>query len=406
MTRKPLLGNRHFSRALNRSAVLNTIKTHGPIGRAEVARRTGLSAATVTGITAELIADDLVFEKAAGDSRGGRPPILLALNPRGGFVVGLKLTETEAIAALTDLQATVIAKRTDRLAGRSPERAVNTLANAVAELVGEARIRKGKLIGVGVGVAGIVDSEHGLVRQSPYFGWQNLPLRDLLQSRVRVPVFIDNDVNTLTLAEKWFGAGQSVDNFLTVTVGRGVGLGIVVNGQFYRGATGGAGEFGHTVIDPNGPVCDCGKHGCLESFVGDPGLVRMAAEAAARGELPGPVADVPSLLALAQAGSPAEQAIFARAGEMLGRGVANLINIFNPQLVLISGEGVRSGDWLFGPMREAIARHVMPGLAGDAEIRTDSWGDDAWARGAASLVLRGLFESPVHQEPVGSSETA
>lgn len=406
MTRKPLLGNRHFSRALNRSAVLNTIKTHGPIGRAEVARRTGLSAATVTGITAELIADDLVFEKAAGDSRGGRPPILLALNPRGGFVVGLKLTETEAIAALTDLQATVIAKRTDRLAGRSPERAVNTLANAVAELVGEARIRKGKLIGVGVGVAGIVDSEHGLVRQSPYFGWQNLPLRDLLQSRVRVPVFIDNDVNTLTLAEKWFGAGQSVDNFLTVTVGRGVGLGIVVNGQFYRGATGGAGEFGHTVIDPNGPVCDCGKHGCLESFVGDPGLVRMAAEAAARGELPGPVADVQSLLALAQAGSPAAQAIFARAGEMLGRGVANLINIFNPQLVLISGEGVRSGDWLFGPMREAIARHVMPGLAGDAEIRTDSWGDDAWARGAASLVLRGLFESPVHQEPVGSSETA
>ena len=406
MTRKPLLGNRNFSRALNRSAVLNTVKTHGPIGRAEVARRTGLSAATVTGITAELIADDLVFEKAAGDSRGGRPPILLALNPRGGFVVGLKLTETEAIAALTDLQATVIAKRTDRLAGRSPERAVNTLANAVAELIGEARIRKGKLIGVGVGVAGIVDSEHGLIRQSPYFGWQNLPLRDLLQSRVRVPVFIDNDVNTLTLAEKWFGAGQSVDNFLTVTVGRGVGLGIVVNGQFYRGATGGAGEFGHTVMDPNGPVCDCGKHGCLESFVGDPGLVRMAADATARGELPGPVADAQSLLALAQAGNPAAQAIFARAGEMLGRGVANLINIFNPQLVLISGEGVRSGDWLFGPMREAIARHVMPGLAGDAEIRTDSWGDDAWARGAASLVLRGLFESPVHQEPVGSSETA
>ena len=406
MTRKPLLGNRNFSRALNRSAVLNTVKTHGPIGRAEVARRTGLSAATVTGITAELIADDLVFEKAAGDSRGGRPPILLALNPRGGFVVGLKLTETEAIGALTDLQATVIAKRTDRLAGRSPERAVNTLANAVAELIGEARIRKGKLIGVGVGVAGIVDSEHGLIRQSPYFGWQNLPLRDLLQSRVRVPVFIDNDVNTLTLAEKWFGAGQSVDNFLTVTVGRGVGLGIVVNGQFYRGATGGAGEFGHTVMDPNGPVCDCGKHGCLESFVGDPGLVRMAADATARGELPGPVADAQSLLALAQAGNPAAQAIFARAGEMLGRGVANLINIFNPQLVLISGEGVRSGDWLFGPMREAIARHVMPGLAGDAEIRTDSWGDDAWARGAASLVLRGLFESPVHQEPVGSSETA
>ena len=394
------LGNRDLIRAINRSAVLNMIKMHGPIARNEVAHRTGLSAATVTGITAELITEGLVFEKAPGDSRGGRRPILLALNPRGGYVVGLKLTESQVIGALTDLEATVIAKRADPLSGRSPEQAVETLTGVVSALVGEGGIRKKQLLGVGVGLAGIVDAEQGLVRRSPYFGWRDVPLRDVLQARVRVPVYIDNDVNTLTLAEKWFGAGQNVDDFLTVTVGRGVGLGIVANGQFYRGARGGAGEFGHTVIDPDGPVCDCGKRGCLETFVGDPGLLRMAAEAAQRGEMPGPVESMDNLIALAQEGNPAAQAVFVRAGNVLGREVANLINVFNPQRIIISGEGVRAGDWLFGPMRASVARHVMPGLAEDTEIRIDLWGDDAWARGAASLVLRELFESPMHREPV------
>lgn len=401
-----LLGNRDFSRALNRSAVLNMIKTHGPISRAEVARRTGLSAATVTGITAELIADGLVLEKAPGDSRGGRPPILLTLNPRGGYVVGLKLTESETIGALTDLEATVIAKRTADFTEHSPEKAVETMARVVTALATQGSVRKNQLLGVGVGLAGIVDGAYGVLRQSPYLGWRDVPLRDMLQARVRVPVYIDNDVNTLTLTEKWFGAGQGIDNFLTVTVGRGVGLGVVVNGQFYRGVRGGAGEFGHTVVEPDGPLCDCGKHGCLETFVGDPGLLRMAAEAAHRGEIPDPVDSVDVLLALAQAGNPAARAVFTRAGDVLGRGIANLINVFNPQRIIIGGEGVRAGDWLFGPMRASVARHVMPGLGDDTEIRIDPWGDDAWARGAASLVLRELFESPVHREPLKVEEHA
>jgi predicted NBD/HSP70 family sugar kinase len=398
MTRHPL-GNRDFIRAINRSAVLNTIKTSGPASRTDVARLTGLSAATITGITAELIADDLVFEKSSGDSRGGRRPVMLAVNPRGRYVIGLKLTETEIIGALTDLEAAVIAKRVDSIAGHSLEQVLDTLAAAVRALLREVGLRKKQLLGVGLGLAGIVDSKRGLLRLSPYFGWRDVPLRDLLQARLNVPIYIDNDVNTLTLAEKWFGAGQGIDHFLTVTVGRGVGLGIVVNGQFCRGVNGGAGEFGHTVIDPDGPLCDCGKRGCLETFVGDPGLLRMAAEASQRGELDGPVADTSELVRRAAAGSVGARAVFARAGEMLGRGVANLINLFNPERLIIGGEGVRAGEWLFGPMRAAVSRYVMAGLAQDTEIRVEPWGDDAWARGAASLVLRELFESPVHRVP-------
>ena len=389
---RPLLGNRDFSRALNRSTVLNMIKTYGPIDRAELARRTGLSAATVTGITAELITDDLIFEKAPGHSRGGRRPILLALNARGSYVVGLKVTETHVIGALTDLEATVLAKRTEALSNRTPEHVIEILSAGVLDLIQNEGIALAKLLGVGVGLAGIVDAERGVLRQSPFFGWRELPLRQLLHERLGVPVYIDNDVNTLTLTEKWFGVGPAVDNFLTVTIGRGVGLGIVVNGQFYRGASGGAGEFGHTVIDPEGPRCDCGKRGCLEAFVGDPGLLRMAAATMTKAPT-----TVDELLAAANGGDGAAQAVFARAGTVLGQGIANLINIFNPSHVLISGEGVRSGEWIFPAMRQTIERHVMPGLVTDTAIRIDTWGDDAWARGAAGLVLRELFESPVNR---------
>lgn len=344
-----------------------------------------------------MIHDGLVYEKAPGDSRGGRRPIPLALNRHGRCVVGLKLTETQAIGALTDLEASVVTNRIFPLRGRSPESVAASLAEAVGGLLQEGRVPKKRLLGVGIGLAGIVDAERGILRQSPYFGWRDVPLPQMLQERIGAPIYMDNDVNTLTLAERWFGAGQGVDDFLTITIGRGVGLGIVANGQFYRGGRGGAGEFGHTVIDPEGPPCDCGKRGCLEAFVGDPALLRRYAEAAGPGKKRPFPRSPEDLAARAHAGDDLARSVYRLAGDFLGRGVANLINVLDPELILISGEGVRAGEWLFGPMRQSIERHVMPGLAGDAEIRIHPWDDNAWARGAASLVLRELFESPVHR---------
>ncbi len=397
------LGNKDLIRALNRSLVLNTIKSFGPIARAEVARRTGLSPATVTGLTADLIEEGLVFEKAAGDSSGGRPPILLALNPCGGYVIGVKLTENEVIAALTDLEATVIAKVNLPWSGDSKEEIVQVISESVARLISQGNIRRKQLLGLGIGLAGVVDARAGTLRKSPYLPWLDLPLRDLLQSRLRLPVYLDNDVNTLTLAEKWFGSGQGVENFLVVTVGRGIGLGIVMNGQFYRGAHGGAGEFGHTLVDAQGPLCACGKRGCLEAYASDPALMR---EAARQGALSRPVSTPDELAALAAAGDSGAQAILGHAGEVLGRAVADLINLFDPELIILGGEGARSGEALFGPMRQALNQQVMSGLSKDIQIRVEPWGDDAWARGAASLVLRELFESPVHKEDIQRASPA
>jgi N-acetylglucosamine repressor len=392
-----LTGNRELIRAINRSHILNTIKTHGPIGRAEIARQIGLSPATVTSITAELISQNLVLEKETGDSSGGRRPILLVINPKGGYVVGIKLTEDYAIFALTDLDATVIAKSVMSILHHQPELVVDDLAKMVMQFIQEQGIAKKQLLGVGVGLAGIVDAERGVLRQSPIYGWLDLPLQNMLQRKLHIPTYIENDVNTLTLTEKWFGHGQQVDNFLIVTIGRGVGMGIVVNGQFYHGHEGGAGEFGHTVIVPDGLACACGKRGCLEAYVSDPSLIRAAQEAVDRGELKESVLTIEELIELAKERNPVVVNIFSKAGRLLGVGVANLINLFNPKKIIISGEGTRAGDFLFNPMKESIRENTMPGLFDPQTVEIAEWGDDAWARGAAGLVLREVFESPIHK---------
>ena len=223
--------NRALIRAINRSRVLNTIKNTGPVSRTSVARRTGLSAATITSISSELIESGLIFEKEAGDSSGGRRPILLALNTRGSCVIGLKLAEDHVTGALTDLRATVIAKLTRPLSDQSLDSAIETMSRVVESLLEQKQYGNQQFLGVGVGLAGIIDHNRGVLRHSPIFGWNNIPLGDLLANRLGVPIYIDNDVNTLTITELWFGKGKGVDNFLTVTIGRGVGLGIVLNGQ-------------------------------------------------------------------------------------------------------------------------------------------------------------------------------
>jgi N-acetylglucosamine repressor len=391
----PIHGNRELIRAINRSSVLNTIRTMGPISRKEITKHTSLSAATITGITAVLIDEGLVFEKETGDSSGGRRPILLALNKQSRYMIGVKLSVDHITAALTDLEATVLNKRTVQLPSHDLQPTVEALGQVVTDLIVNQEISKDKILGVGIGLAGIVDAENGVLRHSPIYGWRDVPLVDLLQQQLDIPIFLDNDVNTFTLTEKWFGLGSGIDNFLIVTVGRGVGMGMVMNGSLYHGSRGGAGELGHTVIDPSGPLCACGKRGCLEAYASDPAMLNMAAEAYKRGELPQPVKTVEDLLSLAEQGNPAVQKIFRTAGSTLGQGIANLINIFNPELIILSGEGVRYGDHLFKPMREALQGLAMPGLIDDTQIVIDAWDDDAWARGAAGIVLEKLFKFPL-----------
>jgi predicted NBD/HSP70 family sugar kinase len=382
------MARRQLLKAINRTSILNVIKTHGPIARADIADFTGLSPATVTGLTAELIDDGLIVEKQEGASRGGRPPILLALDSGGTYVVGIKLAEEHAALALTNLNSDIVAKDTIQLADREPEPISDQLSAGVRGLLRAADVPPGRLLGVGVGVAGIVDSAAGICRVSPHNGWREVPFARLLEERLDCLVYLDNNVNSLTLMEQLYGAGQRARDFLVVTIGRGVGLGIVAKGQVYRGAHGGGGELGHIVIDPDGFLCNCGNRGCLETFIAEPWLLRRAALNGLQ------VATPEDLLAAAQANHPVALEVIRNAGRLLGLTLANLVNLFNPELIIVSGEGIRMGECLFDPMRQAMRQHMFAQLAEGAQVKIEPVSDESWARGAASLVLNKIFSVP------------
>ena len=379
------MAHRALLKAINRSAILNIVKKHGPIARADIARLTRLSPATVTLQTAELIEDGLIYEKQEGDSRGGRPPILLALTTDAIYVVGVKLTEAHIVLALTDLNAEIVAQSTVQLHSTDPVAVADQLESSVVALLQSAQVPRKHLLGVGVGTAGIIEATNGIVRMSPHTHWRDVPFAELVAERLGCPIYLDNNVNTLTLLERLYGLGQRVDNFLVITIGLGVGMGIVCNGQVYRGATGSGGEFGHTVVDPDGLRCSCGNQGCLETYVADPWLMRRARDADLEVTTPD------DLVTLAKSGNKVMLEIFRDAGLVLGRSVANLINLFNPAMIIISGEGVRAGDFLFEPMQVAIRRHAFWRLDEEVDFRVEPLRDESWARGAASLVLNKVF---------------
>ncbi len=399
-------GNRDLIKEINRNLVLNFIKSRGPIPRTEIARLSGLSPATVSGIIADFVASGLVHEMGEGESTGGRRPVLLRLNHGAGFVVGVKLMEHAVTSALTDLDANVLHYRVTPLPAADsgqvgPEIILPVIIQAIESTIAESGVERQRVWGIGVGMAGVVDGEAGVCRYSPFFGWRDVEIARPIADHFGLPVYLENDVNTLTIAEQWFGYGHGVDHFVVVTVGRGIGAGIVTNGQFYRGALGGAGELGHITLTVDGPPCDCGKRGCLEALASDPAVVRQAKAAIALGERTA-LAGVESLtleaiVATAEAGDALARRLLADSGRWLGVGIATLVNILNPQLVIVGGEGVRAGEWRFGPMREAIRRHAFNGLADELEIVIEPSGDETWARGAACVVLGELFKSPVHK---------
>lgn len=387
--------DRGLVRAINRAAVLRAVKDAGQVSRADIARQSGLSQVTVGSIVSDLVDQDLLVEGDEAPSNGGRPSRLVLLNSDAYASVGLKLTEDHVAGALTDLEANVLVERSFPLASTDPERVARTLGEAVEGLLSDAAVDRRRLLGVGIGTAGVVDGESGVCRYSPFLDWHDVPIGDLVAARVGVPVLVENDVNTLALAERWFGAGQGQRNFLLVTVGRGVGLAIVADGALYRGA-GGAGEFGHTVVDGSTRTCSCGRTGCLEAVVGETGLLAAAADVARSKRRRRP-ADLPELYAAAETDAALREVI-RQAGGILGRGLANLVNLFAPSLVIVSGEVLELSGLLVDSATETLDDHVFPGLAGSFEVITEPLPEAAWARGAASLVLGELFDTPTRTQ--------
>ncbi len=390
-------GHKRLLRDLNQSIVFNLIMEHSSISRTDLARRSDLPAATITRIVGEFLSAGLISERATEESRGGRPPVFLSINPSAGYVVGIKLREDSMTIAICDLSCTIIYSVDEPIDGEAiPHRVVAAMAEGVKRCVSAASIPMSKVLGLGVGMSGLIDSVRGICRYSAILDWRDVELGAALEFKLRLPVRIDNDVNTLAVAERYFGAGRDVANFLLLTLGRGIGLGIVIGGEIYRGSSGGAGEFGHMTIDPSvdAPVCNCGKRGCLEAIASDYGILRAAV-----GTDPGHHVEdaIGSLIERAQQGDAEIRAIFTRAGNALGIALANLTNLFDPARVLIGGKGLRAGELLLEPMRAMLPLHRFGAAYESIELVPQTVDDVSWARGAASLLLYEVFRSPIYE---------
>jgi predicted NBD/HSP70 family sugar kinase len=370
------VGSKELIREINSSLVLGELRG-GLVSRTELAKRTGLSLPTVSEIVGELIGSGVIEERETGSSGGGRRPVLLGLKPDAGYVIGIKLTETRVIAVLTDLNARIVERATVTLTQDDVGTAVRTVAAVVKKL----KAKVGPVYGVGVGLAGVIDRANGVVRHGTYSDWHDVELARLLEKRTGLPVVVDNDVNTLVANEQWFGAGRGVSDVAVVSIGRGVGLGMVLDGRLYRGAGGGAGEFGHTKVVADGPLCDCGGRGCLEALIGEPAIL------AATGS-----STIEQAVERARAGEQVVQQVFDQVGRTLGTAVGNLVNLLNPKLIVLAGEGTRASDLFLPAFDQALHQAVFDGLQRELEVVVDDWDDEAWAQGAAGLFLGELFQ--------------
>lgn len=389
-------------RDAGRRLVFSAIRKAGRIARVDLARITNISAATVTSITAELIREGLIEEtgpNTEGDLRRGRPRVDLKVRGPARYVAGMKLAYDTLTVAVLDFEGELVSESHMRLSRvrHSAEELGPLFALALDQAAEQGGLKRSDLAGVGLGVSGTVDANNGVVYWSPGLKERNVPLRDMLQSHLGVPVFVDNDANLVAMAEMFFGQGRGVSDFIVLTIESGVGMGIVINGELYRGARGCGAEFGHTKVQLDGALCRCGQRGCLEAYVADYALLREAATTADFNDQATAQEKLQSLVDAARGGDQTAQMIFERAGRMFAMGLANIVNIFDPQLIILSGERMQF-DYLYADeVLDSIRKSIVQIDADPPEVRIHKWGDLMWAMGAAAYAIDGVAEIAMQQ---------
>ncbi|WP_405406794.1 ROK family protein [Streptomyces sp. NBC_01104] len=371
------------------SLVFTTALSQGPLSRVEIARRTGLSSAAVTRAVRPLMDTGYVVEDLDGSTPPavGRPANPVRVNGGRALFIGVKVTADEVIAVLADLCCRVRTARHAPLPGRTPAEVISTVATLTAGLLTEAQAYGVGVRGLAVAVSGDVDRAAGVVRYSPFLDWRDVDLAALMETATGLPVTVDNDVRALTVAEQWFGSGVGRSDFALVTVGAGIGCGLVVHGRVVAGAHGVAGEIGHLSIDPLGPLCHCGNRGCVEAIASDSAIVRRIEEETGR-----PVGGPAHALELARSGNPVACAAFARAGAAIGRGIGAVANLLGPECVIISGEGLAAYDLFAAQIRDAFATTVFS-TAAQCDVITRPLPFEQWARGAAATAIQTFIGS-------------
>ncbi len=384
-------------RDLNQKAILRLAKYQGPLSRAEMADLTGLSSTTVSSLVHEFIDEGVLEEVGEGASRGGRKPVLLRFNPDSFLVVGVEIEGDFIAASLMNLDLAIIKKIRKNLQDSSEFGVIREIVALVKELTKE--ISDEKILGIGIAITGLV--EDGVVKRSVNLGWRNVPLEDLLRREIPgIPIYIDNIGKVGVLGEKYAGNGLKKENFIYVRVGTGISANFVLRGEVYRGSKGYAGEFGHMTLEPDGPLCHCGNRGCLEALASGRAIAERMKKIALEDKdckIWEIVENAEKITAktveeVAQRGDGVALQIYSEAGYYLGMGIANLVHLYNPELIVVGGELSRAGELLMRPLLESLQARLLDELKNSVKVVPTILGNDENLIGAGALVVEKVLQ--------------
>jgi predicted NBD/HSP70 family sugar kinase len=383
----PTGGNVVGLKQMNRTAVLRILIEKSPLTKAEIAQHAQLTFATVSNLVAEMQAEDLILEVGYAESNGGRKPALYSVNPHAFTFLGIDLQVEKIVCVLTNFEGAIVASNvTPYNVEDGPFSAVEKIRMAVEQILESTNIPLSKIQGIGVSAPGPIDNENGIIISPPNMpGWRNVPLRDLISSEFHLPCYVEKDANAAALGESRFGTGRGVNDLVYIMVDVGIGGGIIVCNDIYRGFLNGAGEIGHTMVDTNGPLCNCGNRGCVEAVASG-----LAIEREVRRELDANV-KLEQLLAHDYRDRASLDKYLAKAGEYLGIAIGNVCNTLNPPLVILGGEVIDSSDVYFENAREHARLRILPDFAQRVQIVRGKLGKLAGAIGAATIVFQNVF---------------
>jgi len=385
-------------RRSNRLAILQHIYASAPISRQELTVSSSLSQATVANVVTDLLGTGIVVESGYRHSQGGRPRAILGINAAHGALIGVDVAETYIRYVLFDFQ--LLHKTTIEHAlppeANQPAQIVDCLVCSLNELLQTSGTPRAKVVGVGISIPGLVERAGGVSVFAPNWAWHDVPLAALLKAQIDLPIYLDNPLKASAIAEQWFGAGRGIQNLVAVTLGTGVGAGVMINGALYRGTTNSAGEWGHTTVVLDGRPCSCGNYGCLEAYVGAPGILQTLAELAPGSALlhyRDQTASITALVAAARQGDPIANEVIQRTTRYVGVALASLINLFNPQVVVIGGwVGLQLGHAWLPELRASAARHALARPMNATTIQLCQLPNQI-SMGAATFALEGFLLS-------------
>ena len=377
-------GTFQLMKSVNKSIVLNKIRMDGPISRAQIAKETSITPPTVSSIVKELIQEDVVVEKALGVSQGGRKPTLLHINQDAFYVIGVDAGPSTNHCILTNLAGDILCRTESVIDSNITNKQFLNLLKKDIQSVLEQSSQKDKVIGIGVAMHGVVSVDTGVSLVAPNLRLHNIPIKAELEKEFGYIVKVENDARAMALGEAWFGDHGEVRSLLAVNIGNGVGGGIVIDGNLYHGAQNIAGEIGHMTVDMNGPVCQCGNRGCLQSFATGWAIAQKANKES--GE---------EVYESALAGEKASIHVFKEVSTIIGIGLTNLIHVINPERIVIGGGVTKAWEFLLDPLRKTIRERALTREAKETEVVITNLGDDATLLGAVSLLLVELFSSQI-----------